>query len=107
MVSARNFKQIKPTAIFINTGRGATVDEAALVKALREGWIAFAGLDVFEEEPIGSKSTFLKMENAILTAHVASASSQMPLEASRRAVHEIRRVLKGEHHISPVNQIMP
>ena len=107
MISARNFKQIKPTAIFIKTGGGATVDEAALVKELREGWIAFAGLDVFEKEPIGSKSTLLKMENVILTVHVASASSRMPLEARRRAVHEIRRVLQGERPISPVNQIMP
>ncbi|MCK5643409.1 MAG: hypothetical protein KAJ19_21545 [Gammaproteobacteria bacterium] len=51
---------MKPTAIFINTGRGATVDEVALVKAIREGWIAFAGLDVFEEEPIGPRAPFLK-----------------------------------------------
>jgi D-3-phosphoglycerate dehydrogenase len=83
-----------------------TVNEAALVKALRESWIAFAGFDVFEEEPIGSKSTLLKMENAILTAHVASTSSRMPIEALRHAAHEIRRVLQGEHPISPVNQIM-
>ncbi len=107
MISEQQFKQMKSTAIFINTGRGATVDEAALIKALQEGLIAFAALDVFEKEPIDSNNPLLKMENVILTAHAASATSRMPREARRRAAHEIGIVLQGKHPISPVNRITP
>jgi len=46
-----HFRLMKPEAIFINTSRGATVDEPALIKALQEGWVAAAGIDVFEQEP--------------------------------------------------------
>ncbi len=107
MISEQQFKQMKSTAIFINTGRGATVDEAALIKALQEGWIAFAGLDVFEKEPIDDNNPLLKMENVILTAHAASATSRMPRESRRRAAREIGMVLQGKHPINPVNRIMP
>ena len=48
------FKKMKKTALFVNTGRGSTVDEPALIKALQEGWIAGAGLDVLETEPVGT-----------------------------------------------------
>ena len=51
MLGEKHFKQMKKSAIFINTGRGATVDEEALIKALQEGWIAHAALDVLEKEP--------------------------------------------------------
>ena len=59
---------MKTTAIFINTGRGPTVDEAALIKALQQGWIAGAGLDVLETEPPKPDNPLLKMDNVILTA---------------------------------------
>ena len=51
MLGEKHFKQMKKSAVFINTGRGATVDEEALIKALQEGWIAHAALDVLEKEP--------------------------------------------------------
>jgi D-3-phosphoglycerate dehydrogenase len=105
MISEAEFKQMKSTAIFLNTGRGSTVDETALIKALQENWIAFAGLDVFEKEPIDPGNPLLKMENVILTAHAASASARMPVEARRRAAREVVRVLQGQKPISPVNSI--
>ena len=105
MISDTEFKQMKSTAVFLNTGRGNTIDEAALIKALQEGWIAFAGLDVFEKEPIDTDNPLLKMENVILTAHAASASARMPVEARRRAAREAVRVLQGQTPISPVNKI--
>jgi len=105
MITEEAFKQMKKSAIFINTGRGATVDEAALIRALQEGRIAFAGLDVFEKEPIDPQNPLIKMENVILTAHVASASARMPVEARRRAAREIAMVLRGMPPMSPVNQI--
>ena len=58
---------MKPEAIFINTSRGATVDEPALIKALQEGWIAAAGLDVFEQEPPDPSNPLLRMDNVILS----------------------------------------
>lgn len=105
MISEREFQQMKSTAIFINTGRGPTVDEAALIKALQEGWIAFAALDVFEKEPVDLDNPLIKMENVILTAHVASASSRMVPETRRRAALEVARFLQGEKPISPVNLV--
>ena len=105
MISEAEFKQMKSTAIFLNTGRGTTVDETALIKALQEKWIAFAGLDVFEKEPIDPGNPLLKMENVILTAHAASASARMPVEARRRAAREVVGVLQGQTPISPVNRI--
>jgi len=105
MISEETFKQMKQTGIFLNTGRGATVDEAALIKALQEGWIAFAGLDVFETEPIDSDNPLLKMDNVILTAHAASASARMPVDARRRAAREVLSVLRGGQPISPINRI--
>jgi D-3-phosphoglycerate dehydrogenase len=94
---------MKSTAIFINTGRGPTVDEAALIRALQEGQIAYAGLDVFEEEPLPTDSPLIKLDNVIVTAHVASASSRMMPEARRRSGREIVAVLQGRRPLSPVN----
>ena len=54
MLTEHHFRQMKPEALFISTGRGPTTDEAALIKALQEGWIAGAGLDVLEQEPPAS-----------------------------------------------------
>lgn len=105
MLSEETFKQMKSTGIFLNTGRGATVDEAALIKALQEGWIAYAGLDVFETEPVDSDNPLLKMDNVILTAHAASASARMPVDARRRAAREIVNMLRGGQPLSPVNRI--
>lgn len=107
MISDAEFKQMKSTAVFLNTGRGNTVDEPALIKALKEGEIAFAGLDVFEIEPINTDNPLLKMDNVILTAHAASASARMPVEARRRAAREAVRTLQGQAPISPVNRINP
>ena len=103
MISVQQFKQMKSTAVFINTGRGATVDEVALIRALSEGWVAFAALDVFEREPIDPDNPLLEMDNVILTAHVASASSRMRPETRRRAAQEIVRVLQGKPPLFPVN----
>jgi D-3-phosphoglycerate dehydrogenase len=104
LISTEAFKQMKSSAIFINTGRGATVDEASLIQALSEGWIAGAALDVFEEEPVDTGNPLLQMDSVTLTAHAASASSRMPPETRRRAANEIVRVLKGAPPISPVNK---
>src|SRR5262247_2609851 len=65
MLTAEHFRMMKRTALFINTGRGPTVDESALIKALQEGWIAGAGLDVLEQEPPAPGNPLMSMDNVI------------------------------------------
>ncbi len=103
MLSEKQFRMMKPNAMFINTGRGPTVDEAALIKALKEGWIAGAGLDVLEVEPPAPDNPLLKMDNVILTAHVASASARFDPARRRRAGQEIALVLQGYWPRAAVN----
>lgn len=66
MLTEQHFRLMKKSAIFLNVGRGPTVDEAALIKALSEGWIAYAGLDVLEVEPPSHNNPLLSMDNVIL-----------------------------------------
>lgn len=103
MLKEEHFRQMKKTAYFINTGRGPTVDEAALIKALQEGWIAGAALDVLEKEPPDPSNPLLEMENVILTAHISSMSSRFEGTRRRRAGHEISMVLSGRWPMSCVN----
>ena len=103
MFGEREFRLMKPTAFFINTSRGKVVDETALIRALREGWIAGAGLDVLEEEPPARDNPLLSMDNVILTPHSASYSDAAFAELRRRVVEEAVRVLKGHWPRSLVN----
>ena len=65
---------MKPTAVLINTSRGPVVDEPALIRALTEKWISAAGLDVFEQEPIDPGNPLLKLDNVVVTPHIAGYS---------------------------------
>ena len=103
LMTERHFRLMKPDAIFVNTGRGPTVDEPALIKALQEGWISAAGLDVFEEEPLPATNPLQKMENVILTPHAASASARFDPVRQRRVGQEIALVLTGRWPRSCVN----
>jgi len=67
MIGEKELKAMKPSAYVINVSRGAVIDNAALIKALKENWIAGAGLDVFEEEPLPEDSEFWRLENVVLT----------------------------------------
>jgi D-3-phosphoglycerate dehydrogenase len=103
LLTEAHFRTMKRTALFINTGRGPTVDEPALVKALQEGWIAGAGLDVLEQEPPATTNPLLKLDNVTLTPHVASASSRFDPARRRRVGQEIALVLSGRWPMSCVN----
>jgi D-3-phosphoglycerate dehydrogenase len=103
LLTEHHFRLMKPEAIFVNTGRGPTVDEPALIRALQEGWIAAAGLDVLEQEPPKPDNPLLKMDNVILSPHVASASARMDPERRRRVGQEIALVLSGRWPRSCVN----
>ena len=103
MIGEEQFRLMKPQAIFVNTGRGSTVDETAMTRALEEGWIGHAALDVLEMEPPDPSNPLLGLENVTLTAHVASASSRFEEGARIRVGREIALVLGGRWPMSCVN----
>lgn len=103
LLKEQHFRQMKKSAIFLNVGRGPTVDESALIKALSEGWIAYAGLDVLEVEPPSHNNPLLGMENVILSAHTASASARFDEARKRRVGSELALVMQGKWPMSCVN----
>lgn len=103
LMKEAHFRKMKKTALFVNTSRGSTVDEAAMIKALQEGWIAGAALDVLETEPVHLENPLLVMDNVILTAHVASASSRFEVARKRRVGAEMALVLSGKWPRACVN----
>lgn len=88
-------RSMKKQSVLVNTSRGPVVDEAALAKALREGWIAGAGLDVFEREP-EIHPALLDLDNVVLAPHVASATEATRAKMARAVAEDILRVLRGE-----------
>jgi len=103
MLGEQHFRQMKKNAIFINTGRGPTVTESALIKALQEKWIAGAGLDVLQVEPAKPDNPLLKMPHVILSPHNASASARFDPGRRRRVGQELALVLSGRWPMSCVN----
>src|SRR5262249_39555944 len=103
LLGEAEFRRMKPTALFINTGRGQTVDETALITALEQKWIAGAALDVLEVEPPRQDNPLLGMENVILTAHVASASARFDPARKRHVGQELALALSGRWPMSCVN----
>jgi D-3-phosphoglycerate dehydrogenase len=97
------FSSMKPTAYFINTGRGPTHVEADLIRALNEKRFAGAGLDVMEMEPTQPGNPLHQMENVVLTPHTASVSDISDVERRRRVGQEIAAVLQGRMPRSVVN----
>jgi glyoxylate reductase len=103
MIGEAQLGIMKRTAFLINTSRGPVVNEPSLIKALQQGRLAGAGLDVFEKEPIDPENPLLKMENVVLLPHVGSAT-----EATRRAMVDLAAdntmaVLQGKQPLTPVN----
>jgi len=96
-------RRTKPTASLINTSRGPVVDEAALVRALQEGRLAGAALDVFEHEPLAPDSPLRRMSNVILTPHAAYFSTAAVAQVPRRCGEEVARVLTKERPLHVVN----
>ena len=103
MIGEAEFKQMKPSAYFINTARGPVVDEPALIEALQEKRIAGAGLDVFEMEPIAPDNLLLKMDNVVVVPHSASYSDAAIAEQPVNPAQEVARVLSGKWPNNPVN----
>jgi glyoxylate reductase len=101
LVNERTLRLMKKTAVLVNASRGPVVDEAALVRALSEGWIRGAGLDVFEEEPT-IHSGLLTLPNVTLAPHIASASHDTRIAMASLAVRNCLAVLDGNPPLTPV-----
>ncbi|OGO16746.1 MAG: hypothetical protein A2Z14_13975 [Chloroflexi bacterium RBG_16_48_8] len=103
MINADALKRMKPSALLVNTSRGSLVDEAALEEALEKGWIAGAGLDVMENEPVEAGRPILNSDKLTLTPHTAWYTEQAMERMRRQACQEVARVLRGERPKNPVN----
>jgi len=101
LIGADQLAAMKPTAILVNTARGPIVDEAALAVALRDGVIAAAGLDVYEDEP-RVHPELCALDNVVLLPHIGSAGQATRDAMGRLAVDNVRAVLAGEPPLTPV-----
>ena len=108
MMSEREFRLMKPSAVFINPARGELTDESALAKAVRDGWIGGAGVDVFSTEPPPPDHPLLlaakEGTNIILTPHTAGATSDARMRIIQVTVENVVRVLLGQKPENVVNQ---
>ena len=97
------FRRMRPTAILVNVARGPVVDEEALVRALEEGDIAGAGIDVYEHEPEVHPSLLRLHQRVVLTPHLGSATHETRHAMAVLAVDNVLTVLRGEPPVTPVN----
>ncbi|MGH2405049.1 MAG: D-2-hydroxyacid dehydrogenase [bacterium] len=105
LIDARALGLMKPTAVFINVGRGPIVSEAALIDALRAGTLAGAGLDVFDREPLQADSPLYTMPNVIITPHVSGASPAYFDRAVPLFCENLRRYLTGAPLLNVVDPV--
>ena len=104
LIGEKELKLMKETAYLINTSRGPVVDEKALYKALKEGWIKGAGLDVHEKEPTDPDDPLLKLDNITVSPHIASASVETRTKMAAMAAENLVSVLEGKVPPNLVNK---
>src|SRR5690606_19620281 len=95
LFGAAEFRAMKPEAVFVNVGRGSAVDTEALVAALRDGTIAGAGLDVFEQEPLPADHPLWAMDNVIVTPHSAGSTERYAERAVDIFIENLKLYLNG------------
>ena len=104
LIGPRELARMKPTAILVNTARGAIVDQQALAAALKHGRLAAAGIDVYQTEPLPPDDPLLECENAVLVPHLGSATHATRARMSRVAAENIVAALQGRrppHLVNP------
>ena len=104
MVGEAQFRRMKPTAYFINTSRGPIVDQKALTRALEERWIAGAGLDVFEKEPVDPADPLLRLDNVIVAPHGLAWTEELARDNGLEACDHILQVFNGQAPDGLVNR---
>ena len=104
MIGAAELKAMKQSAILINASRGATVDEPALIDALKNGTIHGAGLDVFDTEPLPADSPLLKLANVVALPHIGSATHETRHAMARNAAENLVAALDGTLTTNMVNR---
>lgn len=104
MIGETELRSMKPTAFLINIARGELIDEPVLVRALRDKWIAGAGLDAFAEEPLPRTSQLWHLDNVILSPHASSATPHYDDRAVELFAENLRRYLIGEPLLNLVNE---
>jgi phosphoglycerate dehydrogenase-like enzyme len=104
LIGEAELRAMKPTAYLVNIARGPIVDETALVRALREGWIAGAGLDVFEQEPLPPDSPLWELENLLLSPHVSGFTPHYDTRAAALFAQNLARYLAGEPLLNLVDK---
>jgi phosphoglycerate dehydrogenase-like enzyme len=98
------FRAMKPNCFLINVGRGAVIQEDDLIMALRKAWIAGAGLDVFEAEPLSADSPLWKMENVLITPHISGFTPQYDVRAAAIFEENLRRYIAEEPLLNVVDR---
>ena len=96
MIDERALRAMKPSAVLVNIARGGVVEESALIRALQEGWIAGAALDVFDEEPLPPDSPLWAMKNVIISPHVAGFTPHYHERVMGIFAENLRRFLADE-----------
>jgi len=102
LIGAAELALMKPTAVLVNLARGGVVDDRALIRALRDGRLAAAGLDVFEGEPELNPG-FLELENVLMTPHIASSTRATREAMARLAMRNLAETLAGRRPPSLLN----
>ena len=104
IIGEEELRAMKDDSFLVNVGRGNAIDEEALVRALKEGWIGGAGLDVFSEEPLPSTSPFWRLANVVLTPHSSGGSPHIGRRSAELFCENIRRFLAGEELLNIVDK---
>jgi phosphoglycerate dehydrogenase-like enzyme len=104
MIGERQLKRMKHSALLVNIGRGELVQESALVRALREGWIAGAGLDVFAGEPLAASSPLWGLPNVVVTPHVAGTHPEYMARSADLFLENLKRYLASEPLLNEVDK---
>lgn len=104
MIGQPEFKVMKKTAYIINIARGPLIDEPILIRALKEGWIAGAGLDVFINEPLPVDSELWDLPNVLLSSHMSGSSDRRPYRLVHMFCDNLKRYIEGKPMLNIVNR---
>ncbi|MDD5287616.1 MAG: D-2-hydroxyacid dehydrogenase [Dehalococcoidales bacterium] len=104
LIGAKELRMMKPTAYLINISRGPVIDETVLIQALRENWIAGAGLDVFTTEPLPKDSPVWELPNVLFSPHVSGGMEDYLARTTEVFCQNLRRYLKGKKLINIINK---